>query len=192
IVPDPEIVPALAALLITTVEPGLNVALAPTLIVPLTLKFVLAETVAAVFEIVKLLNVVVEEPLTACAAVPLSTTFNTSLESALTDVKVPLFVKSPPTFNVWMRFPGPFAACIVPPFVTAPVTVNESLAPELKLSVPVPAVVRLRIVALARSYVIVCPVSMLMSSTEVGTCPQDQRPVLFQLPPPVELQAAAY
>src|SRR6185503_4002591 len=90
-VPEPVSVPAAAAELMTLAEPGLNAAPELTVIVPLTLKFTVLETVAAVLAMVRLLKLVVEEPLMACAPAPLSETVPARA------VKVPLLAQLPPT-----------------------------------------------------------------------------------------------
>ena len=67
IVPIPVMFPAGAALLITTEAPGEKMAPELTVMVPATLKFVLAATVAEMLEIVRFEKGVAELPLMVCA-----------------------------------------------------------------------------------------------------------------------------
>ena len=83
---------------------------------PLTLKLVVAETGAEVFEIVKLPNDVVDVPPIVCAAVPLK------VRTFVPTVKVPVLVKFPPIKNaVPMVVVALLTKDPVTPFILVPV-----------------------------------------------------------------------
>ena len=88
-VPEPVIVPAAPAVLMTTAAEGLNTVAAPFKFkVPDILKLVEADNSAEVLVFVRLLKLVAEDPEMAWAVVPLKVTV------LVPAVKVPLFTKS--------------------------------------------------------------------------------------------------
>ena len=133
--------------LTTTPAAGVKVALAFTVRVPTTLKFVLAKTAAFVFEMVKLLNVVTVVPPIVWAAVP----FNVTVP--LPRVKAPLFVK----------FPFTFSAKLLPETLRVPAEISKlpfNVVATPKLAVlPVAVIVRLLYVVIAAGNVEFAPVT---------------------------------